>query len=302
MRPSRHVRAFAAVAALALSLALTTFPWRSPLADTSNPSIFGPEVFQREQGKPQTYARRFNVSNASSRFSLEVINGDSNDNDDYHQDKRERVSGVEIFLNDVQVVRAGDVKKEVRHLSVPVTLNQGDNNLKLTLKGDPVTRVVVSIIRLDVPPTPDLIPPRVIAVDPINGAAGVGISNTVVRVTFSEPILLDTLSPSSFYLSSGGQNVAGSIEPTSDRTGVAFTPAAPLAFTPPRGVGLSPTVGSINNQNSVPVLIKFSEAVDASTLADNILVFADTAQGGGSVVILDGGSFLAVPNGQPVEG
>jgi|GEM_PF-3772484 len=342
MKPSRHVRACAAAFALAFSLALTAFPWHSPLADTSNPSIFGPEVFQREQGKPQTYVRRFSVSNASSRFSLEVINGDSDDNDDYDQDKRERVSGVEIFLNDVQVVRAGDVKKEVRHLSVPVTLNQGDNNLKLTLKGDPVTRMVVSIIRLDVPPNPDLIPPRVIAVDPINGAAGVPINNAMVRVTFSEPILLDTLSPSSFYLSGGGSNVSGNIEPTSDRSGVVFRPAAPLAYsttytltvtgaikdlagnalspvfssifttapaplpppdlTPPRVISLLPTVGSINNQNSVPVLIRFSEAVDTSTLTDNVLVFADTAQGGGSVVILDGGSFLAVPNGKPVDG
>lgn len=342
MRPSRHVRAFATAFALALSLALTTVPWHSLLADKSNPAVFGPEVFQREQGKPQTYARRFSVSNASSRFSLEVINGDSDDNDDYDEDKHERVSGVNIFLNGVQVVRDGDMKKDVRHLSVPVTLNQGDNSLKLTLTGDPVTRLIVSIIRLDVPPNPDLIPPRVISVDPINGAGGVPISNAVIRVTFSEPILLDTLSPSSLYLSAGGQNVRGKIEPSRDRTSLAFRPAAPLAYsttytltvtsavkdlagnglspaftsifttmpaplpppdlTPPRVISLSPAVGSINNQNSVPVVIKFSEAIDTSTLTDNVLVFADTAQGGGSVVILDGGSFLAVPNGEPVRG
>ncbi|MFY9569808.1 MAG: kelch repeat-containing protein, partial [Blastocatellia bacterium] len=72
--------------------------------------------------------------------------------------------------------------------------------------------------------------------------------------------------------------------------------------TPPRVVSLTPAAGSINKQNSVPVVIKFSEAIDTATLADNLLVFADTAQGGGSVVIMDGGSFLAVPNGERVDG
>lgn len=344
MKPSPHVRVFAVVLAVvsAFSTALIKLPGRSPLADTSNPNIYGPEVFRREQGKPQTYARRFSVSNASSRFSLEVINGDPDDNTDFNK-KSGRITSAQILLNEVQVAGTGDVKKDVRQLSVPVTLNQGENTLKVTLNGNPVSMLSIAIVQLDTPPPPDLTPPRVVAIDPINGAAGIPVNGPNVRVTFSEPIFLDTLSPSSFYLTAGGQNVGGKIEPAADRTGAVFTPATPLAYsttytvtvtgalkdlagnalapafssifttvppppppppdvTPPRVASLTPTAGSINMQNSVPVVIKFSEAINAATLADNVLVFADTAPGGGSVVIMDGGSFLAVPNGERVDG
>ena len=346
MKPSPHVRAFAAALAALLAFStMLTLSGRSLLADTSDSTVFGPEVFRREQGKPQTYVRRFSVGDVSGRFSLEVINGDPDDDGDYKKLRKERVSSAEILLNDVQVVNPHDINKDVRHLSMAVTLNQGDNTLKVTLKGDPVSMCSVTIIRVDVPPPPDLTPPQVIAVDPINGAAGVSVNRTKVRVTFSEPILLDTLSASSFYLTAGGQNVSGKIDPTHELTGAIFTPASPLAYsttytvtvtsaimdragnalapsfssifttvtlppppppppdlTPPRVVSLSPAIGSANNQNSMPVVIRFSEAVEPTTLADNVLVFADTAQEGGSVVILDGGSFLAVPNGERVGG
>ena len=346
MKPSPHVRAFSAVLAVSLAFSTTlTLSRRSLLADTSNASVFGPEVFRREQGKPQTYSRRFSVNNPSPRYSLEVINGDPDDDSDFNNGKKQRIAAAQVLLNDIQVVGPGDVKKDVRHFSAPVTLNQGDNNLKVTLNGDPVSMLSVSIVRVDTPPPPDLTPPSVIAVDPINGAAGVAVTGTKVRVTFSEPIFLDTISPLSFYLTAGGQSVSGSIDATADVSGAVFTPASPLAYattytvtvtsaikdiagnglspafssifttvplppppppppdnTPPRVVSLSPAIGSINNQNGVPVVIRFSEAIDAATLSDNVLVFADTAQGGGTVVIQDGGSFLAVPNGERVDG
>ncbi|MEK6405893.1 MAG: Ig-like domain-containing protein [Acidobacteriota bacterium] len=129
-------------------------------------------------------------------------------------------------MNEVQVAGTGDIKKDVRHLSVPVTLNQGENTLKVTLNSNPVSMLSIAIIRLDTPPPPpDLTPARVVEIDPINGAAGIPVNGTNVRVTFSEPIFLDTLSPSSFYLTAGGQNVSGKIEPAADGTGAVFTPA-----------------------------------------------------------------------------
>ena len=345
MKPSPHVRLFAGAVLAAISATLITPPAGSPLADTSNAIVFGPEIFRREQGKPQTYVRRFSAGNASGRFTLEVINGDPNDNTDFDAKKNERVTSGQILLNDVQLLGPGDIKKDVRRLSTPVTLIQGDNTLKITLNGNPVSMLSVSILRIDTPPPPDLTAPRVIAVDPISGAAGVPINGTTVRVTFSEPILLDTLSTSSFSLSVSGQNISGTINPTANGTGAVFTPATPLAystfytvavtstikdlagnaltpafssmftteaapppppppadFTAPRVVSISPTAGSTNNQDSSPVLLNFSEAVDPTTLGDNVLVFADTAPGGGTVIVQDGGSFLAVPNGERVNG
>ena len=346
MNPSSHVRVFVIFAVLlAVFTAISTPIGRSPRADGSDSTVFGPEVFRREQGKPQTYARRFSVSNSSSRFSLQIINGDPDDNSDFKAKGSERVTSAQITLNDVQVVGTGDLKKGVRQLSLPVTLNQGDNTLKVSLNGDPITMLSVTVVKVETPPPPDLTPPSVVAVNPINGAAGVPVSGTIVGVTFSERIFLDTLSPSSFYLTAGGQRVSGRINPTADQTGALFTPDAPLAYsttytvtvtsairdlagnaltpsfssiftteslppppppppdiTPPQVVRLSPSIGSINNQTNSPVLITFSEAVDCATLTNNVLVFADTAQGSGTVVPLDGGSFLVVPNGERVDG
>ena len=202
MEPSLHVRVFATVFAALLisSTVLLHLPGRHLRADGSSTAVFGPEVFQREQGKPQTYVRRFSVDNPTGRFNLEVINGDPEDVDDYKKQKKQRVGSAEILLNDIQIAGYDDLKKDVRRLSLPVTLNRGDNTLKITLKGDPVSMVSVAILKIDTPPSPDLIAPRVIAVDPLNGATGVPLSGTSVRVTFSEPVLLDTLSPSSFYV------------------------------------------------------------------------------------------------------
>ena len=171
MEPSLHVRVFATVFAALLisSTVLLPLPGRHLRADGSSTAVFGPEVFQREQGKPQTYVRRFSVNNPTGRFTLEVINGDAADVDDYKKQKKERVSGAEILVNDVQILGHDDLKKDVRHLSLPVTLNRGDNTLKVTLKGDPVTMLSVAILKIDTPPPPDLIAPRVIAVDPMTG-------------------------------------------------------------------------------------------------------------------------------------
>jgi hypothetical protein len=77
-------------------------------------------------------------------------------------------------------------------------------------------------------------------------------------------------------------------------------PPAP-DVTAPTVVGLSPQAGSLDNQTAVPVVVTFSEPVAAGTVNNNLLVFADTAQGGGTV-IQDGSSFLSIPNGQRVEG
>ena len=345
MTSSPHVRAFATSLAVLLAFSTSFVFNRSLVADTSNAAVFGPEVFRREQGRPQTYSRRFSVSNAASSYRIEVVNGNPDDQADFNDGKKSRISSAQISLNDIQVAGSGDIKKDVRQFRAPVSLSQGDNTLKVTLNGDPVSMLSIAIVQVVTPPPPDLIPPRVIAVDPMSGAAGVAVSGTNVRVTFSEPILLDTLSSTSFYVTSSGQTVSGKIDPTADRSGVVFTPASPLAYattytvtvtsaikdpagnalspafssifttvplppppppppdvTPPRIVSLSPSAGSINNQTSTPVVLRFSEAVDPDTLSDNVMVFADTAQGGGTVVVQDGGSFLAVPNAERVDG
>ena len=342
MKAPLRVPGFAIVTALLVASSATFTLPRSPLlAYTANATVFGPEIFRREQGKPQTYTRRISVNNGAARYSLEVVNGNPDDNDDFNDKKKGRIASALIMLNDIQVAGPAEIKKETRQFRTPVSLNQGENTLKVTLNGDPVSLLSVALVRIDSPPAIDLTPPSIIAVDPINGATGVDVTSARVRVTFDEPILLDTLTPSAFSLTARGQRVAGQLAPSNDRTGLVFTPASPLEYsttftltvtreitdlagnqlanvfssifttqdappppppdlTPPRVVSLAPQSGSSNNQISVPVVIRFSEAVDTDTLRDNLLVFADTAQG--TVVVQDGGTFLAVPSAERVTG
>ena len=311
-------------------------------ADAQNSAIFGPELFRREQGRPQTYERRFTLSDPAGQYNLEIVNGDPDDSADFAA-KKNRVSSAQIFLNDVQIVRQGDLGKEVRRLSVPVSPVQGENSLKVTLLSNPVSMLSVAVVRVEAPPAPDLTPPQVIAVEPANATAGVPATTTAVRVTFSERIALDTLSTSTFYVTAGNQVVSGRVEPLDNATGATFLFAAPLAYATtytvlvkegirdlaanplapvftssftteaappppppdtasPRVVSLSPMAGTIDAQNRLPVVVRFSEPVEATTVSSNLLVFADTAANGGTVVVQDGGSYLVVPNGERVPG
>jgi hypothetical protein len=346
MKPSLQVRSLSLLPLFLIGgFFLLTAPIRPSTADTANGAVFGPELFQRDQGRPQTYLRQFSISDASGSYNLGIINGEPDDSEDFKTQKKSRTSSAQIFLNDTQIVSSSDITKDVRRLSVPVVPRSGQNTLKVILQSNPITMLSVSVARADTSAPPDLTPPQVIAVSPANGAVGVPVSGTQINITFSEPIRLDTLSATSFYLTAGGQNVSGSITPAPDASVAIFSASTPLAYsttyavtvttaikdvagnslaasflsvftteaappppapapdvTPPRVTSLSPQAGSLDNQNSVPVVVTFSELVDAATVRDNLLVFADTAQGGGTVVVQDGGSFMAVPNGERVEG
>ena len=72
---------------------------------------------------------------------------------------------------------------------------------------------------------PDIIPPTVIATDPINGATGVLINKKVV-VYFSEDMNTTSITNSTFYLQQGTTTILGSVS-TSGSTSV-FTPASNL--------------------------------------------------------------------------
>ena len=72
---------------------------------------------------------------------------------------------------------------------------------------------------------PDIIPPTVIATDPVNNATGVLINKKVV-VTFSEDMNVTSITNSTFYVQQGTTTILGSVS-TSGATSV-FTPASNL--------------------------------------------------------------------------
>ncbi|MCP4113332.1 MAG: hypothetical protein GY749_48680, partial [Desulfobacteraceae bacterium] len=76
-------------------------------------------------------------------------------------------------------------------------------------------------------PEPDTTPPTVSSTSPENGAEKVSADSAVI-VTFSEPMISDTVTTATFSLSYGTDNVAGTV--TYNGTTGTFTPAEVLAY------------------------------------------------------------------------
>ncbi|QYZ65331.1 MAG: hypothetical protein OI74_04575 [Gammaproteobacteria bacterium (ex Lamellibrachia satsuma)] len=75
--------------------------------------------------------------------------------------------------------------------------------------------------------SPDMTPPEVAAISPLDGATGVSIAS-LVRVTFSEPIAPASLNGSTFQVSAGGNPLAGTLELQGGDTQASFLPNMPL--------------------------------------------------------------------------
>ena len=74
-----------------------------------------------------------------------------------------------------------------------------------------------------------MVPPRVAAVIPADGATEVSVA-TAIQVTFTEAIDTGTISPASFAVTAGSAPVAGSFVFLNGNTSIRFTPSAPLPF------------------------------------------------------------------------
>jgi methionine-rich copper-binding protein CopC len=162
-------------------------------------------------------------------------------------------------------------------------------------------------------PAPDTVPPAVTSVSPSNNASGVPVNSTV-SVTFSEPMSPGSISGATFLLHKGPTGVAGTVSYAG--TTATFRPSSNLDFntvytatvtsgatdlsgnglpssyvwsftTGPSADTTAPTVVSTspaNNANPVAVTsavsVRFSEAMDPSTLTTATLLLT----GGGNQV------------------
>lgn len=164
------------------------------------------------------------------------------------------------------------------------------------------------------PPAADLEPPRVVATEPAEGALDVG-REPVVRITFSEAIDENSVTPASFRL----QGPDGIVEGTRSVEGeeLGFTPAKPLregaayqvvigrqirdragvplagsggvetdlsytfgtAAVPPTVVSIEPADGSsgVAYDPAAPVVVRFSEPMDPATVDARTLTVRDEA-------------------------
>ena len=77
--------------------------------------------------------------------------------------------------------------------------------------------------------SPDTIPPRVSAIVPANGVVNVPVG-TDIRVTFTEPIDVATITPASFMVGVAGAPIAGHFTFADGNATARFAPDAPLPF------------------------------------------------------------------------
>jgi hypothetical protein len=165
---------------------------------------------------------------------------------------------------------------------------------------------------------PDATPPRVLAINPADGATGVSIG-TVVDVSFTEPLDPATVTGASVQLSAGGNPVTGALSLLAGDTLVRFTPAEVLpldtlvttaltdAITDVEGNALADANG---DPLAAPLSFDFTTGVfaitspvDASTVAENTQILlearASTALGVSTVVFTVNGTALAPVAGPP---
>lgn len=75
--------------------------------------------------------------------------------------------------------------------------------------------------------TADVIAPTVTSVSPTNGSTAVPVNSTI-QATFSEPMNTNTITSSTFYISTSGANINGTISYVTGTNTSVFTPAANL--------------------------------------------------------------------------
>ena len=75
---------------------------------------------------------------------------------------------------------------------------------------------------------PDFTPPTVVLVVPATGATDIA-TNTLVTITFSEPMDAATLNTTNIKLASGATDISGTVSVSADKTIATFTPTSSLA-------------------------------------------------------------------------
>jgi len=100
-------------------------------------TVFGPEVYTRDTGKPQKIVKSFSVKSPVPPFTLVVNNGEG---------KRGRVTSAVIEINGVQVLGPEEFNKQIDEITVPVKLEK-QNEIAVEIRGEPGTFLTVTIFR-----------------------------------------------------------------------------------------------------------------------------------------------------------
>jgi len=100
-------------------------------------TVFGPQGFQRTNGKPDVFQQTFAAAEQTGQ--LELFNGGP--------DKGTRVTSAWVTLNGVQIFGPDDFKKAGPFLQAPVTLT-AQNTLRITLASNAGSYLVVRVTEM----------------------------------------------------------------------------------------------------------------------------------------------------------
>lgn len=99
-------------------------------------SVFGPQVYARNSGRPQPVAAQFSVANPSGDYTLVVRNGGAQEG---------RVSSALVKLNGAVVVDPSEFNQQVKRIEKRVSL-QAQNEIAVELRSAPGTSVEITIL------------------------------------------------------------------------------------------------------------------------------------------------------------
>jgi len=142
--------------------------------------VFGPALYQRGTGAPNTYQGSFEVCDPSGSFRLVVENGPAS---------TPRVSSAIILINGTRVVGPSDLSQQVAGLERPVALRSA-NAIEVRLASGPPGGLRLWIeatmrcltVRITEPAAGGVVPgPRVLVRGEVRGAGEVGVTVNGVR-------------------------------------------------------------------------------------------------------------------------
>lgn len=102
----------------------------------SQTTVFGPELYTRDTGKPQKIVKSFSANTGWVPFAISVKNGNG---------KKEKASSAVVDINGQSILNPDDFSKEISEIIVLVKL-KAQNEIAVEVRGEPGTFITVTIL------------------------------------------------------------------------------------------------------------------------------------------------------------
>ncbi|MCA9733095.1 MAG: fibrobacter succinogenes major paralogous domain-containing protein [Deferribacteres bacterium] len=101
--------------------------------------VFGPTIFERYTGKPETEVIEFSLQNMTSSYLIILTNGD--------QSKNSKVSSCTVVINDETIISTNELNKNVDKLEKEISLDF-ENEISVQVNGKPGSFLTITIYEI----------------------------------------------------------------------------------------------------------------------------------------------------------